>query len=160
MRSHPTWSIATAVFFVALLGVLAATVLLVGPVETGRDQDYPGAPTQAFPRGHAVVHARAVTIPDHERPTSGRPSPRRPLPAWLVAALLVPAIGVLGTALRLLVPRDTGTLMSDGWIETIAGVLLGLLTTGGMVVAALVAIVLGVVELSARSRGDGSSRTG
>ena len=109
-----------------------------------------------------VVHARAVTNPQHGHPaSSGRPSTRRPLPAWLVAALLVPAIGVLGTALRLLVPRDTGTLMSDGWIETIAGVLLGLLTTGGMVVAALVAIVLGVVELSARSRSraDGSSRT-
>lgn len=109
-----------------------------------------------------MVHARAVTTPDQERPApSGHPSTRRPLPAWLVAALLVPAIGLLGTGLQLLVPRDTGTLMSDGWIETIAGVLLGLLTAGGMVVAALVAVVLGVVELSARSRSraDGSSRT-
>ena len=110
----------------------------------------------------AVVQARPVTTPDHGRPaSSGRPSPRRPLPAWLVAALLVPAIGLVGTGLRLLVPHDTGTLMSDGWIETIAGVLLSLLTAGGMVVAALVAVVLGVVELSARSRSraDGSSRT-
>ena len=115
-----------------------------------------------LPRGHAVVHARAVTTPDHERPApTGHPSTRRPLPAWLVAALLVPAIGLLGTGLGLLVPRDTGTLMSDGWLETIAGVLLGLLTAGGMLVAALVAVVLGVVELSARSRSraDGSSRT-
>jgi len=100
-------------------------------------------------------HARPVTTPDHERPTpSGRPSPRRPLPAWLVAALLVPAIGLLGTGLQLLVPRDTGTLMSDGWIETIAGVLLGLLTAGGMFVAAVVAVVLGAVQLGGRARQD------
>ena len=51
MRSQPTWSMATAVFFVALLGVLAATVLLVGPVRTGRDQDYREVPTRAFRGG-------------------------------------------------------------------------------------------------------------
>ena len=42
MRSQPTWSMATAVFFVALLGVLAATVLLVGPERTSRDQTTEG----------------------------------------------------------------------------------------------------------------------